>query len=210
MLHYETIHPTTLELLKKLTAQEELRDMRLVGGTSLALQYGHRQSVDLDFFGKPQASQDEIIQMAERLGDLMILNHTKSILRMVINGVKVDVVDYSCYEWIDEPVTEEGLVLASPMNIAALKINAIEGRGTKKDFVDIDELLKHYDLSDILGFYSKKYPNYSIFRALLSLTYFEDAETQAMPVMFSSVTWDEIKKNILEVVKNQNNTYSLS
>lgn len=210
MLHYETIHPTTLELLKKLTAQEELRDMRLVGGTSLALQYGHRQSVDLDFFGKPQASQDEIIQMAERLGDLMILNHTKSILRMVINGVKVDVVDYSCYEWIDEPVTEEGLVLASPMNIAALKINAIEGRGTKKDFVDIDELLKHYDLSDILGFYSEKYPNYSIFRALLSLTYFEDAETQAMPVMFSSVTWDEIKKNILEVVKNQNNTYSLS
>ncbi len=210
MLHYETIHPTTLELLKKLTAQEELRDMRLVGGTSLALQYGHRQSVDLDFFGKPQSSQDEIIQMAERLGDLMILNHTKSILQMVINGVKVDVVDYSCYEWIDEPVTEEGLVLASPKDIAALKINAIEGRGTKKDFVDIDELLKHYDLSDILGFYSEKYPNYSIFRALLSLTYFEDAETQAMPVMFSSVTWDEIKKNILEVVKNQNNTYSLS
>jgi hypothetical protein len=209
MLHYETIHPTTLELLKKLTAQEELRDMRLVGGTSLALQYGHRQSVDLDFFGKPQASQDEIIQMAERLGDLMILNHTKSILQMVINGVKVDVVDYSCYEWIDEPVTEEGLVLASPKDIAALKINAIEGRGTKKDFVDIDELLKHYDLSDILLFYRKKYPNYSIFRALLSLTYFEDAEAQAMPIMLSSVNWDEIKKHIIEVVKSQNNTKAI-
>jgi hypothetical protein len=209
MLHYETIHPTTLELLKKLTAQEELRDMRLVGGTSLALQYGHRKSVDLDFFGKPQASQDEIIQMAERLGDLMILNHTKSILQMVINGMKVDVVDYSCYEWIDEPVTEEGLVLASPKDIAALKINAIEGRGTKKDFVDIDELLKHYDLSDILLFYRKKYPNYSIFRALLSLTYFEDAEAQAMPIMLSSVNWDEIKKHIIEVVKSQNNTKAI-
>ncbi len=144
--------------------------------------------------------------MAERLGDLMILNHTKSILQMVINGVKVDVVDYSCYEWIDEPVTEEGLVLASPKDIAALKINAIEGRGTKKDFVDIDELLKHYDLSDILLFYRKKYPNYSIFKALLSLTYFEDAEAQAMPIMLSSVNWDEIKKHIIEVVKSQNNT----
>ena len=210
MLHYETIHPTTLELLKKLTAQEELRDMRLVGGTSLALQYGHRQSVDLDFFGKPQLSQDEIVEMTMRLGEVKVLNRTKSILQVILNGVKVDVVDYSCYEWIDEPVTEEGLVLASPKDIAALKINAIEGRGTKKDFVDIYELLKHYDLSDLLGFYSEKYPNYSIFRALLSLTYFEDAETQAMPVMFSSVTWDEIKKNILEVVKNQNNTHSLS
>ena len=144
-----------------------------------------------------------------RLGEVKVLNRTKSILQVILNGVKVDVVDYSSYEWIDEPVTEEGLVLASPKDIAALKINAIEGRGTKKDFVDIDELLKHYGLSDILGFYSEKYPNYSIFRALLSLTYFEDAETQAMPVMFSPVTWDEIKKNILEVVKSQINTHPL-
>ena len=183
--------------------------MRLVGGTSLALQYGHRQSVDLDFFGKPQLSQDEIVEMTMRLGEVKVLNRTKSILQVILNGVKVDVVDYSCYEWIDEPVTEEGLVLASPMNIAALKINAIEGCGTKKDFVDIDELLKHYDLSDILLFYRKKYPNYSIFRALLSLTYFEDAEAQAMPIMLSSVNWDEIKKHIIEVVKSQNNTKAI-
>lgn len=131
-------------------------------------------------------------------------------LQLILNGVKVDVVDYSCYEWIDDPVMEDGLLLASPKDIAALKINAIEGRGTKKDFVDIYELFKHFDLSDILSFYSEKYPNYSIFRALLSLTYFEDAENQAMPVMFSSVTWDDIKKNILEVVKSQNNLHSSS
>lgn len=209
MLHYETLHPASLELLKTLMSQDELHDMRLVGGTSLALQYGHRQSVDLDFFGKPQASQDEIIQMAERLGDLMILNHTKSILQIVINGVKVDVVDYSCYEWIDEPRVEDGIVLASTKDIAALKINAIEGRGTKKDFIDVYELLKHYSLSDILGFYSQKYPNYSIFRALLSLTYFEDAETQTMPIMFSTVSWEEIKKQIIVTIKSQNNFQSL-
>ncbi len=209
MLHYETLHPASLELLKTLMSQDELHDMRLVGGTSLALQYGHRQSVDLVFFGKPQASQDEIIQMAERLGDLMILNHTKSILQMVINGVKVDVVDYSCYEWIDEPRVEDGIVLASTKDIAALKINAIEGRGTKKDFIDVYELLKHYSLSDILGFYSQKYPNYSIFRALLSLTYFEDAETQTMPIMFSTVSWEEIKKQIIVTIKSQNNFQSL-
>lgn len=209
MLHYETLHPASLELLKTLMSQDELHDMRLVGGTSLALQYGHRQSVDLDFFGKPQASQDEIIQMAERLGDLMILNHTKSILQMVINGVKVDVVDYSCYEWIDEPRVEDGIVLASTKDIAALKINAIEGRGTKKDFIDVYELLKHYSLSDILGFYSQKYPNYSIFRALLSLTYFEDAETQTMPIMFSTVSWEEIKNQIIVTIKSQNNSQFL-
>lgn len=209
MLHYETIHPATLELLKTLMSQDELHDMRLVGGTSLALQYGHRQSVDLDFFGQPQVSQNEIIEMAKRLGDLKILNHTKSILQMVINTVKVDVVDYSCYPWIDDPIVENGLVLASTKDIAALKINAIEGRGTKKDFVDIYELLKHYSLSDILGFYSQKYPNYSILRALLSLTYFEDAETQTMPIMFSTVSWEEIKNQIIVTIKSQNNFQSL-
>ena len=201
MLHYETIHPATLELLKTLMSRNELKDLRLVGGTSLALQYGHRQSVDLDFFGKPQATQDEIVEMARTIGELKILNRTNSILQMALNGVKVDVVDYSYYEWIDEPIVEDGLTLASPKDIAALKVNAIEGRGTKKDFVDIFELLKHYDLSDILDFYRQKYPNYSIFRALLSLTYFEDAESQTMPVMFVSDYWEKIKEVVLEKVK---------
>lgn len=201
MLHYETIHPATLELLKMLMSRNELKDLRLVGGTSLALQYGHRQSVDLDFFGKPQATQDEIVEMARTIGELKILNRTNSILQMALNGVKVDVVDYRYYEWIDEPIVEDGLTLASPKDIAALKVNAIEGRGTKKDFVDIFELLKHYDLSDILDFYRQKYPNYSIFRALLSLTYFEDAEPQTMPVMFVSDSWEKIKEVVLEKVK---------
>ena len=58
MLHLQTILPDTLELLKMLSAQPEMQGMRLVGGTSLALQYGHRQSVDLDFFGTPAVSQD--------------------------------------------------------------------------------------------------------------------------------------------------------
>lgn len=53
MLHLQTILPDTLELLKRLSAQPEMQGMRLVGGTALALQYGHRQSVDLDFFGMP-------------------------------------------------------------------------------------------------------------------------------------------------------------
>lgn len=51
MLHYETIHPTTLELLKNLSSRKEFRGMRLVGGTSLALQYGHRKSVDFRYLG---------------------------------------------------------------------------------------------------------------------------------------------------------------
>lgn len=204
MLQLQTVTPDTLELLKTIASKSEIKGFRLVGGTALALQYGHRQSVDLDFFGSPLTSQEDTIDMLSSLGSITILNRTDKILQVVLRGIKVDVIDYSRYGWIDTPVVDDGIVLASPRDIAAMKINAVEGRGSRKDFVDIYMLLQHYTLSELLDFYSMKYPNYSIFRALLSLTYFDDAETQAMPKMFIPQTWEEIKAYISDKVKEYN------
>ena len=81
-----------------------------------------------------------------------------------------------------------------------MKINAIEGRGSRKDFVDIYYLLQHFSLNDILDFYQKKYPDHSLFRALMSLTYFDDAEKQVMPKMYSTESWDEMKDFIIKEV----------
>ena len=178
-----------------------MQGLRLVGGTSLALQYGHRQSVDLDFFGKPIVSQDEILAMMGRLGAYKLRNRTKNILQLIVDNVMVDIVDYSQYPWIDTAICEDGLVLASPRDIAAMKINAIEGCGSRKDFIDVYELLQHYTLDEILQCYSMKYPNFSLFRAPLSITYFDDAESEAMPKMFATVTWDEIKTRINSAIK---------
>lgn len=201
MLYLQTIHPDTLELLRKLSLLPELSQMRLVGGTALALQYGHRQSIDIDFFGEMTNTPDEIINKMSEFGDCVVLNNQKSILQLVVSGVKVDVIDYSLYKWIDSPVCENGLKLASVQDIAAMKINAIEGRGSRKDFIDVYMLLKKYSLDEILGFYKQKYPNYSIFRALLSLTFFEDAERESMPIMLIDDSWGQMKKNILSVVE---------
>lgn len=200
MLSLQTVGPDTLELLTRLQRQPELQGLRLVGGTALALQYGHRQSVDLDFFGSLPTTFDSVELMLLRMGQCTILNRTSNILQLILNGVKVDIVNYSCYPWIDDPLCEEGLVLASPKDIAALKVNAIEGRGSKKDFIDLYALLQHYSLADILDCYAKKYPNHSIFRALLSMTYFADAEAQAMPKMLADYTWDDAKVLITEAV----------
>lgn len=200
MLSYQTVNPDTLELLRTLMSQPEMRGMRLVGGTSLALQYGHRQSIDLDFFGKLQVSQNEILDMISRLSsDFKVLNQTRLILQLVVNRIKVDIIDYN-YDWIDEPIIENGITLASPKDIAALKINAIEGRGSKKDFIDIYLLLQHYSLDEILYFYASKYPNHSILMALKSLIYFEDAENQTMPKMFIDTSWETMKKFIIKAV----------
>ena len=63
MLSFQTVLPDTLELLKELMRQPLLSQMRLVGGTSLALQYGHRRSVDLDFFGSTTEDVEELTEM---------------------------------------------------------------------------------------------------------------------------------------------------
>ena len=98
----------------------------------------------------------------------MVTKETKNIRIYVVDNIKVDFVHYSCYPWLEDVIFEDGIRLASPVDIAAMKINAIEGRGTRKDFVDVFFLLKHYSLQEILSFYKAKYPNYSDFRALSS------------------------------------------
>ena len=199
MLSYKTVESHTLELLKSLMAEPLFASLRLVGGTSLALQYGHRSSVDLDFFGEITADDEDIKGVLRKFGSLLVLKESKNIKVYQLDGIKIDIVNYS-YAWIDDAIVEDSIVLASPQDIAAMKINAIEGRGTKKDFIDIYFLLQHYTLKEILEFYTEKYPEYSIFRALMSLTYFEDAETQIMPRMFVDVSWNDIKESVCKVV----------
>lgn len=201
MLSIQTILPDTLELLKRLASQPELSQTRLVGGTALALQYGHRQSVDLDFFGILPEDKDDLVEMAKHIGDVLVLNRSGKIVQIVLNQVKVDFVEYGRYAWIDEPIQGDGFVLASDRDIAAMKVNAIIGRGTRKDFIDLYVLLQHYSLSQIMDFYKRKYPEFSEYRALLSMTYFDDAEMQDMPHMFIDTPWEDMKKTIVEAVK---------
>ena len=199
MLSYKTIEPNTLELLKKLSQEPFLVETRLVGGTALALQYGHRMSIDLDFFGNIEDDGIKIREILHSIGPISVFKETRNIKIYTVKGIKVDFVNYN-YPWIDTAIEKDGLRLASPKDIAAMKINAIEGRGTKKDFIDMYFLLQHYTLEDILTFYANKYPENSIFRALMSLTYFEDAEEQLMPKMFSTIEWSEMKQFILNKV----------
>lgn len=201
MLSIQTVQPDTLELLKAISTQPEVKELRLVGGTALALQYGHRQSVDLDFFGRLPEDKDELIDVVHRVGDVTVLNRSKIILQMVVNQVKVDFVDYSRYPWIEEPILGDGFVLASDKDIAAMKINAIMGRGTRKDFIDLYVLLQHYSLTQIMDFYRQKYPEFSEYRALLSMTYFDDAEMQDMPLMFIKTPWESMKTSIIQAVE---------
>lgn len=156
-------------------------------------------SIDLDFFGNIEEDSIAIREILHNIGPISVFKETSNIKIYTVNGIKVDFVNYK-YPWIDAVIEKDGLRLASPKDIAAMKINAIEGRGTKKDFIDMYFLLQHYTLEDILTFYANKYPENSLFRALMSLTYFEDAEKQLMPKMFSKIEWNEMKQFMLNKV----------
>ena len=182
-------------------AEPSLSETRLVGGTSLALQYGHRSSVDLDFFGSLDDNLFAFRDCLEIIGHITVIKETKNIRIYDIDGVKTDFVDYSRYQWLTDAVEEEGLRLASPEDIGAMKINAIEGRGTRKDFVDVYFLLQHYSLDNLLSFYREKYPEHSMFRALMSLSFFEDAEKQEMPKLFVPDSLDKMKAYISKEVE---------
>jgi predicted nucleotidyltransferase component of viral defense system len=207
MLSLQTVLPDTLELLKVLMQQPLLKDMRLVGGTSLALQYGHRRSVDLDFFGMTTEDVDELTDMMRECSkDLVKGSCTKRIKTYFLNGVKVDVVNYD-YKWIDDVVEGGGLRLASPKDIAAMKVNAVMGRGTKKDFIDVYFLLQHYSFDELIKFYLQKYTDGSEYRALLSMSYFADADPQPMPYMYQQVDWETIKNEIRLQVATYNSKH---
>ena len=205
MLSYQTIRPDTLELLKRLMAEPLFDQTRLVGGSALALQIGHRSSIDLDLFGTIEEDTDLTTEALERIGPTIPGKCTARIKTYRVCGVKTDIVSYDRYPWIDAPVLEDGLRLASTKDIAAMKVNAIQGRGTRKDFVDMYFLIRRYGLDQVMRFYMAKYPDYSEYRAMLSLTYFEDAEKSPMPEMFVNVSWEEMKQCILEAVETYNN-----
>ena len=199
MLQYQTIYPATLQLLKDLQLLELLKECRLVGGTALALQLGHRRSVDLDFLGTVPQTPDEPQDLLRENHDVTIVKESKNIHIYLIDGVKVDIVNYK-YDWIDTPVEEDGIRLADVKDIAAMKVAAIIGRGTKKDFIDMNRLLQIFSLKEILDMYMQKYPDGSLFIAIKSLSYFEDAESDPMPFMFDDTDWGVVKANIREAI----------
>lgn len=199
MLHLSTVDAHTLELLRTLQQLPELADTRLVGGTSLALQLGHRRSIDLDLFGHVEFDGASLSDAFCAMGNVVPRYSTPNIHAYAIDHVMVDIVNYS-YPWLNAPIVEDGIRLASIEDIAAMKVTAIIGRGTKKDFVDMAFLLDRMSLSDILHCYQRKFSDGSLFMALKSLLYFDDAESMPMPQMLIPKSWEEVKDTITKAV----------
>lgn len=161
----------------------------------MALQIGHRISIDLDFFTQHKFDEAELSSKLASLPGFIQDGTAKHTVWGKIGETKFSLFYYK-YSLLEKMVPFEGIQLASLPDISAMKIHAIESRGTRRDFVDVYSLAKKYTLENMLDFYQEKYDVledhlYSILRAL---DYFEEAEQERqMPKMLVEVDWDRVK-----------------
>lgn len=181
-----------------------MKGFHLVDGTALALRHGHRTSVDLDLFS---VNNFDINLMEETLrgefgsGFVYEPRPTSIGVFCLIDNVKVDIVRYP-HPMIAQGKCESGIWLYENEDIAAMKVNAILGRGKKKDFWDMSELLLHHSLREIEGFYYKKYPKQILAISIPNaLSYFTDADASEDPVSLKGQSWDSVKKHIRQKVR---------
>ena len=200
-------------MLSELMRSDFLLDHYLAGGTSLALHFEHRHSVDLDLF-----SEHDFDISYSNMVNLKLKNQFGSRFTSIsvtevgvfgsIDGIKTDFVNFP-HPLLKPLENFEGARLASLLDVAAMKINAVVGRGTQKDFYDIHELLKHHTLKEMLGAYKEKYKMDNTAMAERSLLYFDDAHDignrDNQVVILNGANWKEVKQHITDAYQQLRN-----
>ena len=177
-----------LELLAKLP---ELKNFYLAGGTACALHFGHRLSFDLDFFTETEFDQSNLADVINKLGKFSIEQIVKDTLLGKLNKEKISFFYYR-YPLLKPTILWKGVNIVSIYDLIGMKIEAISGRGKKRDFIDLFFLTKHISLEKALKIYDKKYKALSnnLRHLLNSLVYFNDADQDEMPKMIKKVPWE--------------------
>lgn len=205
MLHTEAIEPRTFSVLKALMQIPALKNFSLVGGTALALLYGHRISVDLDLFSnKPFENSDIISALKEAFPDSFVNRTSRPRFGIFgfIDNLKIDLI-YHPHPLIRPEIQMDDISMFSTEDIVAMKVQAILGRGRKKDFWDIAELLQHYSIPDFVRFHKEKYATQNLLITVpQALTYFADAEESGDPVSLKGQTWESVKSFINSKVRD--------
>jgi len=204
MLYTKTVESQTLGLLKELSWLPILSKFALVGGTNLSLRYGHRKSIDLDFFTNEKFDSFHILNELKRIyPDSNIKSYSEYMWFMTIKWVKIDLVCYP-YKLLQNIENIDGIKMMSSDDTIALKLNAIARRWVKKDFWDMAYILDKYSIKEILWFYQKKFDigEDIILHLVRSLTYFGDADKDSAEVIsLTDITRTQVKKKITSAVR---------
>ena len=206
-MHYDILDKNRLDILQYFETFKD--DFYLAGGTALALQIGHRDSVDFDFFTRANFNTASLFNTINKtLSNQTILKvqEDENTLGLIINNeIKMSFMTYS-YKLIKPLLNEKYLCIASLEDISCMKLSAITSRSVLKDYVDIYYLLQQFSLSELLSFASKKFSNIDIELIKKSLIYFDDVEL--VPILFKDkkvVDFKDIQQLLIKACQDINN-----
>jgi len=173
-------------------------DAVLAGGTALSLQIGHRVSYDLDFFLGRDFKIETIIKSIREKGlRHRVVSEGEGALNIEVEGVNVSFLKYE-YPFLEPMAEAEGIRLAGVLDIAAMKVIAINQRGAKRDFVDLYFILQTYPFHAIASHMVKRFGRERINPVQIgkSLVYFADADSNPEPAYLrgKALKWESLKK----------------
>lgn len=211
MLQTITVKKEALELLRQLQAEPLLSSARLVGGTALSLQIGHRESEDLDLFSVEP--MDRVLVQALLIDKYNFIPYviTDYSLLGFIEGIKIDVI-YHPFPWLEDCVEGDGFRIASLADISAMKMHAIINSGKRpKDFVDIAFLSMHFSYNEMKCLLLRRYPTYDPIMADKALVYFDDIDENLIPeikMLGYIFDFDRIKKRVFNMIDRPDKVYA--
>lgn len=204
-MHIEILSDAQRRALALLGEAMAGSDFYLAGGTALSLQVGHRRSVDLDWFIRKLGEPEALFHRLKSYGiDFQVQSVSLETVYLTVNNTQISFIGYD-YPMLQEKVSLPGfgVQMAAIDDIACMKLSAVASRGSRKDFIDLHYLIKHfYPLEDYLRLYMEKYQNRDIGHVVRSLLYFADAEAEPEIRMMTPVIWQDLKKDFEKWAKD--------
>jgi len=202
MLRKESVTDSLWNLTRDLQKSEVFKDYFLVGGTSLALQMGHRKSVDIDLFTQKSIDKEAVFNFFDKnYAGYKVIRSQNIIHQFLVNDIKVDLVRHNSV-LIEDVKEEDGIRYLGKKDISAMKLMAVANRGYEaKDFVDIYFLLKEIPLEDMFEYYKIKYNQDDVTAVKIALIYFNDVSQDkwdGVEYLGEHLPAEEIKRGILK------------
>ncbi len=210
-IHYNTVTPLLKSILYELMKAKELEKFRLVGGTSLSLQLGHRLSVDIDLFTDELYGSVDFKNIDAYLRTMFpyVSTSNKELIGMgtsyIIGNSDQDAIKLDLYytdPFIQDAIIIDNIRMATIQEIVAMKLDVIELGGRKKDFWDIHELITHYEINQMLDLHQERYPYGSNrIEVLKKFVDFSEAEVDFDPICLRYKDWKLIKIDLTGFAK---------
>jgi len=202
-MHPKVLPPEAWTVVRALVREGLTMGWTLAGGTGLALQLGHRLSEDLDLFRAAPFQPEDLAIALTRAGTVRVQARSAGTLHASIEGLRVSFLSAQA-PLLFPGTAYRGLLLADPRDIAVMKVIAIGGRGSRKDFIDLFFYLRSGgSLEAVFEMVHRRFAaiDFNEYHLLRSLTFFADAETEPIPRMLRRVAWRDVKQVIISEVR---------